>query len=146
MVSDNSTLDRRKQIARRIPEEIASEGAIDIVDELFAEGVVAQISPLGEAHGRDEFRKLPQRMRGAFPDLEATIDEIVAEGDHVAMRVTLVGTHQGQFMGVEPTGESFKIEHTIFVRFDGDEIVKLRGQLDAFALQRQLGVLDHPTG
>jgi len=146
MAPDDSTLDERKRLARRIPEEIASEGAIDVVDELFAEGVVARISPLGEARGREEFRKLPRRMRGAFPDLEATVDEIVAEGDHVAMHVTLVGTHRGQFMGVDPTGESFEIEHAIFVRFDDDEIVELWGQLDAFDLQRQLGVLDHPAG
>jgi steroid delta-isomerase-like uncharacterized protein len=146
MAGDDPTLDERKRLARRIPEEIASEGAIDVVDELFAEGVVARISPLGEARSREEFRELPQRMRGAFPDLEATVDEIVAEGDHVAMRVTLVGTHRGQFMGVDPTGESFEIEHAIFVRFDDDEIVELRGQLDAFDLQRQLGVFDHPAG
>jgi predicted ester cyclase len=85
-------------------------------------------------------------MRGAFPDLEAAVDEIVAEGDHVAMRVTLSGTHEGRFMKVEPTGESFEIEHAIFVRFDGGEIVELWGQLDAFGLLRQLGVLDHPAG
>jgi len=146
MGADDSTLDEHRRLARRLPEEIASKGAIDGVNELFAEDVVAHISPLGEARGRDEFRELPQRMRGAFPDLEATVEEIVAEGDHVAMRVTLVGTHRGQFMGVDPTGRSFEIEHAIFVRFDDDVIVELWGQLDAFELFRQLGVLDHPAG
>jgi len=85
-------------------------------------------------------------MRGAFPDLEATVDEIVAEGNHVAMRVTLAGTHRGEFMHIDPTGESFEIEHTIFVQFEAGEIVELRGQLDALGLLHQLGVIDHPVG
>jgi steroid delta-isomerase-like uncharacterized protein len=142
----DSTLDERKRLARRIPEEIASEGAIEVVDQLFAEDVVARISPLGTAEGRDAFRELPQRMRGAFPDLEATVDLIVAESDHVAMRATLSGTHRGTFMNVEPTGESFEIDHAIFVRFEDDEIVELWGQLDVFELRRQLGVSEAPTG
>lgn len=146
MAADESALEERTRLARRIPEEIASEGAIDVVDELFAEDVVARIGPFGAAAGRDEFRDLPQRMRGAFPDLDATVDGIVAEGDRVAMRVTLSGTHRGQFMGVAPTGESFEIEHAVFVRFAGDEIVELWGQPDAFGLLRQLGVLEDPNG
>jgi predicted ester cyclase len=85
-------------------------------------------------------------MRGAVPDLEATVDRIVAEDDHVAMRVTLSGTHRGQFIGVDPTGESFEIEHAIFVRFADDEIVELWGQLDAFGLLRQLGLSEEPVG
>jgi steroid delta-isomerase-like uncharacterized protein len=146
MAGGNSTLDERKRLARRIPEEIASEGAIEVIDRLFAEDVVARISPLGAAEGRDEFRELPRRMRGAVPDLEATVDRIVAEDDHVAMRVTLSGTHRGQFIGVDPTGESFEIEHAIFVRFADDEIVELWGQLDAFGLLRQLGLSEEPVG
>jgi predicted ester cyclase len=85
-------------------------------------------------------------MRGAFPDLEATVEQTVAEGDQVAMRVTLSGTHRGQFMAVDPTGETFEIEHALFVRFADEEIVELRGELDAFGLLRQLGVLEEPSG
>ncbi|MDS0260983.1 ester cyclase [Haloarcula sp. S1CR25-12] len=142
MVADESSTDKR--LAQRIPEEIASEGAIDVVDELFAEDVVAHINPLGGVEGRDEFQELPQRMRAAFPNLQATVDQIVAEGDHVAMHVTLSGTHRGPFMGINPTEESFEIEHAIFVRFADDEIVELWGQLDAFGLLRQLGVIEAP--
>jgi steroid delta-isomerase-like uncharacterized protein len=146
MADGNVTLDERKRLARRIPEEIASEGAIEVVDELFAEDVVVRISPLGTAEGRADFRELPQRMRGAFPDLEATVDQVIAEGDRVAMRVTLSGTHRGEFMDVEPTGTSFEIEHAIFVRFEDDQIVELWGQLDAFELRRQLGATEAPAG
>lgn len=58
MVASESSTNQHKRLARRIPEEIASEGAIDIIDELFAEDVVVRISPLGTADGRVEFREL----------------------------------------------------------------------------------------
>jgi hypothetical protein len=74
MVADESSTDKHKRLARRVPDEIASEGAIDVVDELFAENVVARINPLGAADGRDEFQQLPQRMRAACPDRQATVD------------------------------------------------------------------------
>jgi len=144
MVANESTADEHRRLARRLPDEIASEGAMGVVDELFAEDVAVRISPLGTAEDREEFRELPRRMREAFPDLEATVDRIVAEDDHVAMQVTLTGTHRGPFMGVDPTEESFEIEHAIFVRFADDEIVELWGQLDAFGLLRQLGVIEAP--
>jgi len=144
MVADGSVTDKHRRLAKRVPEEIASEGAIDVVDELFAEDVVAHIAPLGAAEGRDEFQELPQRMRAAFPDLQTTVDQIVAEGDHVAMHVTLSGTHRGPIMDIDPTEESFEIEHAIFVRFADDEIVELWGQLDAFGLLGQLGVIEAP--
>jgi steroid delta-isomerase-like uncharacterized protein len=145
MSSDDSTLEENKRIARRIPEQIASEGAIGLVDDLFAQDVGARAGPLGDAAGRDAFRELPQRMRGAFPDLEATVEELVAEGNRVAMRVTLAGTHEGHFMGVEPTEETFEVEHAIFLRIEDGKIVELWGQLDTFALLRQLGQLDGPA-
>lgn len=140
MADGHTTLDEPNRLARRMPEELASEGAIGVVDELFAEDAVARISPLGSAEGRDVFRALPQRMRGAFPDPEATVDQIVAENEHVAMRVPLSGTHRGTFVDVEPTGESFEIDHAIFVRFVDDELVELWGQLDVFEPRHRLGV------
>lgn len=146
MIADESSTDKHKRLAQRVPKEIASEGAIDGVDELFAEDVVAHINPLGAAEGRDEFQELPQRMRAAFPNLQATVDQIVAEDDHVAMHMTLSGTHRGPFMGINPTEKSLEIEHAIFVRFADDEIVELWGQLDAFGLLRQLGVIEAPMG
>lgn len=145
MAENDSVLDEHKQLARRIPTEIASKGAIEVIDEIFADDVVARTSHLGNAHGRDAFRELPQRMRGAFPDLEATVEEIIAEDDYVAMRVVLTGTHDGQFKNLEPTGKSFEIEHAIFLRIEEGEIVELWGQLDTFGLLRQLGVIDQPA-
>jgi predicted ester cyclase len=145
MADGNSTLDERKRFTRRIPEETASEGAIGVVDELFAEGVVERIGPLGAAEGRDAFRELPQRTRGAFPDLEAAVDWTVAESHHVA-RGLLSGTHRGEFVDVEPTGKPFEIEHAIFVRFADDETVESWGQLDAFEFRRQLEANENPAG
>lgn len=145
MSGNESELEKNKRIARRLPEEIASKGAIELVDELFVDDIDAQVKPFGEAHDKDTFREMPQQMRGAFPDLEATVEDIVAEDNRVAMRLTLSGTHKGQFMNLEPTGERFDIEHSVFLRIEDGNIVEHRGQIDTFGLFRQLGVLDEPS-
>jgi predicted ester cyclase len=144
MVTDESTIDKHKRLAKRIPTEIAGEGATGSVDELFAEDAVVRVSPLGTAEDWDAFQELPQRMHVAFPDLEATVDRIVTEDDHVAMQLTLSGTHRGPFMGADPTEEEFEIEHTSSAQFADDEIVELWGQLDTFGLLRQIGVTEAP--
>lgn len=122
MAAGDSPPDERRRLARRVPEATASEGAIDVVDELFPEDVVARIDPLGAAGRRDGFREPPRRTRGAAPDLEATVGGVVAEGDRVAVRVTLPGTRRGRFVGVDPGG-----------------------RLDAVGLLRQLGVIEDPA-
>jgi len=144
MAANESTIDKHKRLAKRIPAKIASEGTIESIDELLAEDVVVRISTLGTAEDWDEFQELPQRE--AFPDLKATVDRIVSEDDHGAMQVTLSGTHRGPFMSVDPTEEEFEIEHSIFAQFADDEIVELWGQLDAFGLFRRIGVIEAPMG
>ena len=56
-------------------------------------------------------------LRTAFPDLHFTIEELVAEGDIVAGRLTMSGTHEGPLMGMPPTGRSVSQDHMHFVRF-----------------------------
>jgi predicted ester cyclase len=66
-------------------------------------------------------------LRTAFPDLHFTIEELVAEGDIVADRLTMSGTHEGPPMGVLPTGRSVRQDHMRFVRFRDAEAVEHRG-------------------
>jgi hypothetical protein len=95
------TLTDNKRIARQIPEAVATAGDLDLIDTICAVDL-ADHSPLGEVASREEFREQMESIRGAFSDFSATVDDVVAEEDTVAMRVTLRGTHDGSFMGVEP--------------------------------------------
>lgn len=99
-----------EQLARRMQEDVWNAGNLDAIDELLAEDFV-QHSPweASELRGRGEFRQQVREFRAAFPDLEGTVDEVIADGDRVANRFTMRATHEGEFMGVEPTGKTVEL-------------------------------------
>ena len=139
------TAEENKRIARRIPEQILTEGKLDLVEELFAKNAVDR-APLGKDTGWDEIRTGMETMRRAFPDLAATVEDAVSEGDTVSMRITLRGTHEGEFMGHEPTGETIEIGSMIFTRIVNGKIVERWAQPDTLGLFQQLGIIATPTG
>jgi predicted ester cyclase len=84
-----------------------------------------------------------QFLRKAFPDFTLTIEDMVAQGDKVWVRMTARGTNRGGFMG-PPNGKSFEIAVFDVVRFEDDKIVEHWGSPDRFALLAQLGLLPQP--
>lgn len=133
------SVEANKEIAQRFPEEVATAGNVDLIDELCAEDVV-DYSPTWEVHGRDALKEHLNGFLEAFGDFSATVEDVVAEGDTVAMRVTVRGTHEGEFMGIEPTGRSFEIGNMVFTRIEDGQIVERWVQPDMLGLLRQLGV------
>ena len=132
-------------IARRVPEDVATGRNIDLVDELYAEDCVEH-GPFGEeTHGREEVKSELGAYLDAFPDFEATVEAVVTEGETVAMRVTLSGTHEGTLMGVEPTGESFSVQNMVFTRVEDGRIVERWVQPDTLGMLVQLGIVESPV-
>jgi predicted ester cyclase len=80
-------------------------------------------------------------LLSAFPDLSLTIEDMVAEGDMVAYRVTLRGTHQGEFMGIASTGNKIDITFADFVRIKVGKLVEFWNAGDNLRLMQQLGVI-----
>jgi len=78
-------------------------------------------------------------MRGGFPDIQWTVEEMVAEGDKVAARFTMRGTHRGTFFGVPPTGKTIAVQATNFYRLSGGQFVEEHGQPDMLGLLQQIG-------
>lgn len=132
-----------KRVARRFPEDVATEGNIDLIDEICATDVLDH-SPLGELHGRTELKEQISSLLTAFEDFSATVEDTIAEGDTVAMRVTLRGTHVGEFMGVEATGSEFEVENMVFTRIEDRKIAERWVQPDMLGLFDQLGVVEAP--
>ena len=133
-----------KEIFRRVIEEGYSKGHLDILDEVFAPDFVehqAGILPptVDGVKGSIAF------LRAAFPDLRLTIEEIIASGDKTWARITARGTHQGAFMGVQPTGRSYAIAVMDECRFEGGKIVEHWGVADQLALMAQIGALPRPA-
>ena len=132
-----------KRLVRRYPEEVASEGNVSLIDELCTTSVVDH-SPLGEVHGREDLKAQIETLRDAFGDFTATVEDVVADGDTVAMRVTLRGTHRGEFMDIEATGTSFEVGNTVFTRVDDGQIAERWVQPDVYGLLQQLGAVEVP--
>lgn len=81
----------------------------------------------------------------AIPDLKDMIDMLIAEDDRVAVRYTTTGTHEGEFLGLDPTGASVEVTSMAVVRIEGGEIIEWWNQPDRFEFFRQLGLIEDPT-
>ncbi|MFC7204509.1 ester cyclase [Haloferax namakaokahaiae] len=130
-------------VARRFPEEVATEGNIDAIDEICTEDV-ADHSPLGETKGREELKEDIRGLREAFSDFSATVEDVVSNDDLVAMHVTLRGTHDGEFMGTEATGKTFEVGNMVFSRIENGLIAERWVQPDMLGMLDQLGIVEKP--
>jgi predicted ester cyclase len=110
-----------KQLARQVWDEGWNQGRLEVVDKALAADAVDR-----HEHDQGDFRghlkAAITEFRAGFPDLHAEVEDIVAEGDRVAMRVVITGTHRGRFFGKEPSGRPVRIEQYHFVQ------VNSRGQ------------------
>jgi len=82
-----------------------------------------------------------QAMRGGFPDIQWTIEEMVAEGDKVAARFTMRGTHLGTFFGAPSTGKKIAVQALNIYRLSGGQIIEETGQPDLLGLLQQIGAV-----
>lgn len=143
-MASSSATQENKDIVRRFASEFVNESNYDTAAEFLAEDVV-DFTPLGETTGRDAVVETTRQLRTAFPDFVVDLEEIIAEGDTVGVRMTQRGTHEGTFMGNEPTGRSFEIEAMALLRLEGGTIVERRVCPDVLGMLRQLGIESLPA-
>jgi steroid delta-isomerase-like uncharacterized protein len=134
--------DANKQVARRIVDEVFTEGRLELVDELVAQEFVGHDAALPEpTRGPDGLRQAAAGYRGGFPDLRITIDAQIAEGDLVTTRWSAVGTHTGDFWGLAPTGKQATVTGITIDRIVDGRLVESWTNWDALGLMQQLGVV-----
>lgn len=126
-----------KVAVRRYLDEAWNKGNLDIIDELMAPDYV-RYTPAGQLDREGQKQRIAG-FRLAFPDLHLDVDRILAEDDHVAVRVVIRGAHQGPLLGVAPTGQSVTITATDIVRIEDGKVVEHWGNMDELGLLRQLG-------
>ena len=134
-----------KAIMRRFTEEVINQKNIAAADEFLISDFVFHDAPPGVPQGRESYKLLAAEFFTAFPDIHATIEDLIAEGDQVAGRVTTRGTHAGEFMGVAPTGKSVTWSAMFVFRFVGGKAVERWEARDALGLLQQLGVVTTPS-
>ena len=134
--------EQNKELVRQMVEEIFNQGNFDRVDELIvADFVDHEELPPGIPEGREGFRVLTAQFREAFPDFHVVVEDLIAEGDRVALRTTWTGTQQGEFMGIPASGKSFSVEVLDILRISGGKIVEHWGIMDSMAMMQQLGAV-----
>lgn len=140
-----------KDAVMRIIEEGFNQGNADVVDEVVAENYVSYSSD-GTTEDRESFKESITAFHGAIPDLQATADPLLADGDWVAFRFTMTGTFQNDlvFSGEDPipaTGQPLTYTANILIRFDENgQMVEEWDESDTFVFLEQLGMLDDVMG
>lgn len=100
----DSAARENKALYRRWFEEVVSEGDLSLADEVLADEYVMHFPGLDQPVDREGHKQLVMMFRAGFPDWVETVEDVLAEGDKVVIRVTGRGTHEGEFQGMPATG------------------------------------------
>jgi steroid delta-isomerase-like uncharacterized protein len=130
--------EQNKTLARRWFEDLFSGGNLDAANEILSAEFVDHLTH-EEERGLEELKHYVTIYRTAFPDIQDTLEQIVAEGDKVVIRWTSRGTHQGEFMGVAPTGRLVTFTGMRLFRIAENKIAESWVNIDERGMQEQLG-------
>lgn len=137
--------DVNKAATRRFIDEAFGKGNLAVVDELVADDYGDHNPPPNLPADKAGLKQVVTMFRSAFPDLTVTVQDIVAEGDKVAVRVVTRGTHQGELMGVAATSRTVTVDEQHFVRISNRKLVEHWGVEDNLWMMQQLGVVEAPS-
>src|SRR5215203_2236173 len=138
------SLDDNKAIIRAFVETVWNSRQLDRADEVVAADFVDHAPMPGQAPGLEGVKRKWAMYLDAIPDFRVTIEELVAEGDKVAVRRSYAGTHRGELLGIPPTGKQMRISGISIFRLAEGKIAEHWEQLDRLALMQQLGALPTP--
>jgi steroid delta-isomerase-like uncharacterized protein len=136
---------KNKALVRRFVDEVQSAGNIDALDEICSPDFVNHSAPPGVPSNCEGVKQLTAMFRQAFPDSYFTVEDMMAEGDKVATRKTFHGTHQGEFMGILPTGQQVSMGLIDIVRIADGRVVEHWSMGDNLGMMQQLGIVPRPT-
>jgi steroid delta-isomerase-like uncharacterized protein len=134
------SIEENKIIVRRY-QEIYNSNDLDALVEVLAEDLLTPRIMPGIPHGVEGAKAAHRIMLAGFPDYQTVIDDLIAEGDKVAARITMKGTHSGSFMGIPPTGRYITFTGIYIARISNGKIVEHWGEEDGVSLLQQLGVI-----
>ena len=137
--------EENKVVVRRYFEEILDGGNLGLVDEIFdPQYVLHDPGSPQEVRGLEGTKRYVGMFRSAFPDIAHTIEDQIAEGDRVVARLRAHATHEGELMGIPPTGKEVTIEGISIWRIANGKIKECWFNYDALGLMQQLGAFREP--
>ena len=138
----NQLVEKRKETVRRLHEDLLSNGKLDLLGEIIAEDYVG-------ADGRPgitPFLETIDDLRRGFPDIRWTVEDLVADGERVAVRWTWEGTHSGSMRLFPSTGKRVANAGFAIYQFRGDEIVRVWMLTDRLGFVQQIGLVPLDLG
>ena len=142
------TTQKSKAIAQQLYDDFNrcfGTGDFTLLDEVIASGVIDHSPAPGQAPGSEGLKRVLQGFLIAFPDFHFTVEDMVAEGDKVASRLTVTGTQRGPLpQGIPATGKPVAVGLVDMVRVANGKVVERWGVIDNLGLLQQLGVIPVP--
>lgn len=133
-----TTPETNKAFIKQFMERAFNEGDLTVVDAALTQDGIDHQEALG-TNFATHLKAVITMLRTAFPDLHFELHDMLAEGDLVAFRSTMTGTHRGPFQGLPPTGMPISVAHMHFVRLVNGKTSNLWHVWDVAGLMRQLG-------
>jgi predicted ester cyclase len=135
-----SNIEANKAIVRKY-QEAYNTNTLDALDSVVAADIKTPAMVPGFPPGLEGVKQLHRLTVDAWPDLQTTIEDLIAEGDRVAARVAVSATPRKEAFGVPPTGKSFRVSGMYIVRIANGKIVEHFGIEDAVGILQQLGLM-----
>jgi predicted ester cyclase len=133
------SIEANKALVRRAY-ELSTKKDTAALFEMYDPGYIEHM-PDGD-HTLEQLKRGVPLFFAAFPDLKFTIEDMVAEGDKVAYRVTVTGTHTGgPYMGLAPGGRKIAMRNTSIKRIANGRLAESWGTLDSLSMMQQLGLI-----
>jgi steroid delta-isomerase-like uncharacterized protein len=111
------------------------------IDEIFVPDVQIRTPLPVQVTGARAIKEVFARLHQAFPDLHVTVEDLIEEEDKVVGKNSVTGTHQGEYMGISPTGKSVTYNEIMMFRFVNGRIAETWGIVDVFSQMKQLGAI-----
>lgn len=134
------TIEQNKAVILRAEAEVWNMGNLAAVDGIYAPDFVCHFVDGIEWRGQSGIKAAVASHRKSFPDWHEQVEDVVAEGDRVAIRIHSTGTQLGAFNGIPPTGKKVSIDEFHIFRLEHGKIAEQWGMPDVHGLLEQLGV------
>ena len=115
-----------------------NQGSPDVVDQLISESWIGHDPARPGLSSRDELKQNIRSIRAAFPDLHFTIEDVLVDGNRVALRWSSLGTHQAEFLGRHPTGHKVASGGIDIYRIEDGRIAETWSYWDVIGVLRQM--------
>lgn len=120
--------------------EAVNSGNLEVLREVFAPTAIDRDPASNQSAGPEGFIQFFTGFRAAFPDLNISVEQLVADENNVAIAYTITGTHQGDFLGIPATGRHIKARGVQIARFENGQIVERWGSSDQLGILQQIGI------